>query len=36
MTLRFDYRDEPIETVDIPYQFTREVTYALEPPVTGQ
>ena len=23
MILRFDYRDEPMETVDIPYQFTR-------------
>jgi hypothetical protein len=36
MALRFDYRNEPVETVDIPYQFTREVSYAPERPATRQ
>jgi len=29
--LRYDYRDEPIESVDIPYTFQREVYYARHP-----
>ena len=36
MALRFDYRNQPLETVDIPYHFTREVSYAPEPPATRQ
>ena len=36
MALRFDYRNEPLETVDIPYQFTREVSYAQERPAKRQ
>ena len=28
MALRFDFRDAPVETVDIPYEFQREVYYA--------
>ena len=28
MVLRFDFRDAPVETVDIPYDFQREVYYA--------
>ena len=31
MGLRFDFRGEPIETVDIPYEFQREVYYARHP-----
>ena len=30
MALRFDFRNEPVETVDIPYEFQREVYYARE------
>lgn len=32
MALRFDYRNEPIETVDIPYQFARKVYFARQLP----
>ena len=33
--VRFDFRDEPVETVDIPYRFSRDVYVAKEPkPVT--
>ena len=28
IVLRFDYRDQPVETVDIAYPFTREVYLA--------
>ena len=28
MVLRFDYRDQPVETIDIAYPFTREVYLA--------
>ena len=28
MVLRFDYRDQPVETIDITYPFTREVYLA--------
>ena len=35
MQLRFDYRGDPIETVDIAYRFDREVHYAKEPPAEG-
>ena len=31
MDLRFDYRDEPVDTVDIPYRFQREVYLARQP-----
>jgi hypothetical protein len=31
MVLRFDYRGEPVETIDIPYQFTHEVYLAKKP-----
>jgi hypothetical protein len=31
VTLRFDYRDEPTETVDIPYRFARETYLARQP-----
>ena len=31
VALRFDYRDEPIETVDVSYQFSRDVYVAKEP-----
>ena len=31
MALRFDFRDEPVETVDILYKFQREVYYARHP-----
>ena len=30
MALRFDFRNAPVETVDIPYEFQREVYYARE------
>lgn len=33
MALRFDYRDEPVETIDIPYRFRREVYMARQPRV---
>ena len=35
MTLRFDFRNEPVEMVDIPYQFYREV-YLARHPRTGE
>jgi hypothetical protein len=31
VTLRFDYRDEPVEAVDIPYRFSRDVYLATQP-----
>ncbi|MSR81629.1 MAG: hypothetical protein EXS58_01725 [Candidatus Latescibacteria bacterium] len=31
MTLRFDYKGEPVDTVDIPYKFQREVYMARRP-----
>lgn len=31
MVLRFDYRDEPVETVDVLYRFNREVYLAQKP-----
>ena len=31
MAVRFDYRGEPIESIDIPYLFSREVYYARHP-----
>ena len=31
MVLRFDYRNEPVETVDILYRFSREVYPAQKP-----
>ena len=30
VVLRFDYRDQPVETVDIIYSFTREIYLAKE------
>jgi hypothetical protein len=35
MQLRFDYRGDPVETVDIAYRFDREVHFAKEPPAEG-
>ena len=31
IALRFDYRDEPVETLDVPYRFQREVYLARQP-----
>ena len=31
MVLRFDYRNRPVETIDIAYPFTREVYLARQP-----
>jgi hypothetical protein len=31
MGLRFDFRDAAVETVNIPYEFQREVYYARTP-----
>lgn len=31
MALRFDFRDDPVETVDIPYRFHREVYFSRKP-----
>ena len=36
MALRFDYRNEPVETVDIPYLFRREVYLARQPRTEAQ
>lgn len=35
MVLRFDYRDQPVETIDITYSFTREVYLAKHRRVEG-
>ena len=31
VVLRFDYKNEPLETIDVAYRFQREITYAREP-----
>ena len=36
LALRFDYRDEPIESIDIPYHFHRDVYIGREARVEGQ
>ena len=31
MAVRFDYKGEPVETIDLAFKFQREVYYALHP-----
>jgi hypothetical protein len=31
VVLRFDYKNEPLETIDVAYRFQRQITYAREP-----
>ena len=36
VAIRFDYKGEPVETIDLKYKFDREIYMALQPRETVQ